>query len=90
MRAPPVPAREAGARYGSWPGIDDTDARLAAAAGLGTALITRLGVGRRGPVEELDLVSHPAWQFLDLPENDLEEILSMAAETVKASESMVK
>lgn len=59
--------------------------RLTALAAVTTAACTRLGVGRRAPVEQLDLAQHPAWSLLGLGPEDVEPVLSLALDQVKES-----
>lgn len=64
------------------------DRRLTALATVTTALCTRLGVGRRAPVEGLDPRTLPAWAALGLVEGDLDAVLEMATVAVKESEGL--
>lgn len=64
------------------------DRQLTALAMLTTALCTRLGVGRHGPVESLDPRTLPAWETLGLTDADLDPILELATSAVKESEGL--
>jgi len=57
--------------------------RLVALTAITTRVCTRLGFGRRGPVEAVDLCAHDAWQALGLGEEDEEPILELAQEEAK-------
>ncbi len=69
-------------------GLSLEDRRLTALATVSTALCTRLGVGRRAPVESLDPRALPAWAALGLGDDDLETVLEMATGVVKESEGL--
>ena len=58
-------------------------ARLVALTTITTACCTRLGFGRRAPVEVLDPSTLPAWSFLGLEDDDLEPVLEIANEAAK-------
>jgi len=64
------------------------DRRLTALATVTTALCTRLGVGRRAPVEGFDPRLLPAWSALGLSDADLEPLLGVASSVVKESEGL--
>ena len=68
-RAPPQPWTVRGTRRGS--------SSLTALVAISTACLTRLGVGRREPVPELDLSQHPAWTFLGLGDDLVEPFLAV-------------
>lgn len=70
--------------------MPEETARLTALIGITSLCLTKLGVGRSEPVEELDPSAHPAWSFLDLSEDDLEPILEICTEQIKASQELVQ
>jgi len=63
-------------------------ARMCALITVTSLTLSKLGVGRSQPIEDLDLAAQPAWAFLDLGENDVEPILTACAERVKDSQDM--
>lgn len=64
------------------------DRRLTALATVATALCTRLGVGRRSPVESFDPRVLPAWAALGLGDEDFDGVLEMASGVVKDSDGL--
>ena len=68
--------------------LDDEVARMCALITVTSLTLSKLGVGRSQPIEDLDLAAQPAWAFLDLGEQDVEPILSACAERVKDSQDM--
>jgi putative nucleotidyltransferase with HDIG domain len=66
------------------------ECRLTALATVTTTLCTRLGVGRREPVESLDPTTLPAWSAVGLGPDDLESVLLLTTEVLKDSESLFK
>lgn len=64
------------------------DRRLTALTSVATACCTRLGVGRRAPVEALMLGELWSWRELGLGEEDVDPILEIATEEVKQSEGL--
>lgn len=72
------------------PGLPLEDRRLTALATVTTTLCTRLGVGRREPVESLDPRTLPAWAALDLGPDDLESVLGLALEVMKDAGDLFK
>ena len=69
--------------------LDDETARLTALTTVTSLTLSKLGVGRSRPIEDLDLSAQPAWAFLDLGPNDVDPILSACAERIKESQSLV-
>lgn len=69
--------------------LDETSARLTALTTVTSMTLSKLGVGRSRPIEDLDLAAMPAWVFLDLTENDVEPILTSVADRVKESQSAI-
>ncbi len=69
--------------------LDEEDARLCALTTVTSLCLSKLGVGRSRPIEDLDLNEQPAWAFLDLGPHDVEPILSACADRVKESQAIV-
>lgn len=65
--------------------LEERERRLTALVSVTTACCTRLGAGRRAPVEELEVESLPAWAALDLGDHDVETVLAQAAEEIERS-----
>jgi len=65
--------------------LDDDVARTCALTTITSLCLSKLGVGRSKPLENLDLAAQPAWAFLELTENDVEPILTACIERVKDS-----
>lgn len=68
--------------------LPDDERRLTALVAVTTACCTRIGIGRRTPVESLDLASLPAWGLLGLGPTDVEPVLGLAMDQVKESLDM--
>ena len=68
--------------------LDERVARLCALTTVTSMCLSKLGVGRSRPIEELNLAEMPAWCFLDLTENDVEPILTLTDDRVKESTSV--
>lgn len=68
--------------------LDDDVARLCALTTITSQCLSKLGVGRSRPIEDLDVSQTPAWAFLDLGENDVEPILTAVADRVKDSQDV--
>lgn len=68
--------------------LDDDVARMCALITVTSLTLSKLGVGRSQPIDDLDLATQPAWAFLDLNENDVEPILTACAERVKDSQDI--
>ncbi len=62
--------------------------RLIALTSVATRLCTKLGHGRRGPVECIDLTELPAWQVLGLTADDVEPATELAVEEAKLAEGL--
>jgi hypothetical protein len=69
--------------------LDDHVARLCALTTVTSMCLSKLGVGRSRPIEELNLAAMPAWVFLDLSESDVEPILIRCAERIKESQALI-
>ncbi len=65
--------------------LDDSIARLCALTTVTSLCLSKLGVGRSRPIDELDLSTQPAWAFLDLGPEDVEPILSACNDRIKES-----
>ena len=68
--------------------LPPNDLRLTALTSVVTASCTRLGVGRRGPIESFDIGSLWSWTMLGLTEDDVDPILEIVSEEVKHSEGL--
>lgn len=72
----------------SYEDLDPPLFRLVALTSISTTVCTRLGFGRRGPVEAIDLAAHPAWTALGLSEEDVEPVLEVTIEEAKRAEGL--
>jgi hypothetical protein len=63
-------------------------ARLCALTSVTSMCLSKLGVGRSRPIEDLNLAEMPAWSFLDLNESDVEPILTLTGDRLKESQSV--
>lgn len=68
--------------------LDDDVARMCALTTVTSTALSKLGVGRSRPIDDLDLAAQPAWAFLDLTEADVEPILTMCADRIKDSQEV--
>lgn len=68
--------------------LDDEVARLCALTTVTSTCLSKLGVGRSRPIDNLDVSQNPAWAFLDLTANDVEPILTACADRVKDSQDL--
>jgi putative nucleotidyltransferase with HDIG domain len=64
--------------------------RLVALTSLTTRVCTRLGLGRRGPIDAIDVTALPAWGALGLGEEDVEPVTKLVAEEAKAVEGLFR
>ena len=64
-------------------------AQLTALVSLATACLTRLGVGRREPVESLDIASLPAWDFLGLEANEVDRVLLVCRQEIQMNRGVL-
>lgn len=62
--------------------------RLIALTSVVTLGCTRLGFGRRGPIDEIDVSACPAWSFLGLGTSDLEPVLDRISDEAKNAEGL--
>jgi len=74
---------------GSLATMPEETARLTALTTITSSCLTKLGVGRSSPVDEIDPGALPAWSFLGLTDDDVEPILLECADHVKAAEELV-
>ncbi|HPG24166.1 MAG: HDOD domain-containing protein [Spirochaetaceae bacterium] len=68
--------------------LDDHVGRMCALTSVTSSCLSKLGVGRSRPIENLDLSAMPAWAFLDLTANDVEPILQMCSDRIKESQAI--
>ena len=68
--------------------LSPSDRNLTALTNLTTACCTRLGVGRRAPIEELDISQLWSFEALGLGAEDVEPILDLANEEVKQADGL--
>ncbi len=68
--------------------LDDDIARMCALTTITSMSLSKLGVGRSRPLEDLDLGSLPAWAFLDLGPDDVDPVLNLCADRVKDSQEV--
>lgn len=69
--------------------LDESVARLTALTAVTSMCLSKLGVGRSRPIEDLDLSVQPAWAYLDLGPQDVEPILSQCADRIKESQDLM-
>jgi putative nucleotidyltransferase with HDIG domain len=69
--------------------LEGKQRRLTALTTVTTASCTRLGVGRRAPVEALVLHALPAWAALGLGEDDEDEILGLVEAQIRQAGELV-
>lgn len=68
--------------------MPEEDRKLIALTSVVTRCCTRLGVGRRAPVEAIDPSELPAWGALGLGEDDVEPVLTAVSEEAKQVEGL--
>lgn len=68
----------------------EDERRLIALTAVVTRTCTRLGVGRRGPIDAIRLPALPAWEALGLTEEDEEPVLELASEQLKRAEGLFR
>lgn len=68
--------------------LDDAVARTCALTTITSMALSKLGVGRSRPIDDLDLAAQPAWAFLDLTEADVEPVLTLCSDRVKDSQEV--
>ncbi len=74
---------------GALASLPEEVARLTALTTITSTCLTKLGVGRSAPVDEIDPAELPAWSFLDLSGDDVDPILQSCADQVKAAQELV-
>jgi len=62
--------------------------RLIALISVVTRACTKLGLGRRGAAEMIDLQANPAWQALGLGPDDVDPILEIVADEAKGAQGL--
>lgn len=72
-------------RYAELP---EEHVRLIALTSVVTRVCTRLGLGRRGPIDAIDVSLAPGWALLGLTEDDVEPVLELASEEAKGAEGL--
>ena len=72
----------------SYVDLDPALYRLVALTSVATRVCTRLGFGRRGPVEAIELSAHPSWAALGLGEEDVDPIIEITTEEAKLAEGL--
>jgi putative nucleotidyltransferase with HDIG domain len=68
--------------------LDDEVARICALTTITSLCLSKLGVGRSSPLENLDITAQPAWAFLDLTNDDVEPILTACSDRIKESSAV--
>ncbi len=63
-------------------------ARLVALTSVATRVCTRLGLGRRGPIEAIDITHASGWGVLGLGEDDVEPVIELATNEAKEAEGL--
>ena len=71
-----------------YPDASPADGRLIALTAVVTRCCSRLGYGRRGPIEAIDVMELPAWSYLDLGTADMDPILELVDEEAKNAEGL--
>ncbi len=74
---------------GALASLPEEIARLTALTTITSTCLTKLGIGRSGPVDEIDPSALPAWAFLDLGDDDIDPILQACADQAKAAQELV-
>ncbi len=69
--------------------LPDREMKLTAVIALSSTSCTKLGVGRRSPVEELDLTALPSWAALGLTEDDIDVVMGLVEDQVSNSSELV-
>jgi putative nucleotidyltransferase with HDIG domain len=62
--------------------------RLIALTAVATRACTRLGLGRRGPIESIDMTALPAWSALGLGAEDVPAVLELVAAEAAAAKGL--
>jgi len=68
--------------------MDDEVARMCALTTITSLCLSKLGVGRSKPLEDLDVSALPAWTFLDLGPQDVDPILTACSDRIKESQAV--
>jgi putative nucleotidyltransferase with HDIG domain len=72
----------------SYATLPEEERRLIALTSVVTRCCTRLGVGRRAPVDAIDVSALAAWGALGLGDDDVEPVLTAVAEETKQVEGL--
>lgn len=64
-------------------------ARLTALTSITSVCLTKLGVGRSGPVDEIDPSQIPAWSYVNLTEDDVEPVLEICTSQIEAAKELI-
>ena len=71
-----------------YPELAPDEGRLVALTSVVTLCCTRLGHGRREPIDSIDVASLPAWSYLELTPDDVEPVLEVVSEEAKNAEGL--
>ena len=71
-----------------YPNISPENQRLIGLTAVTTRACTRLGLGRRGPVESIDLSAMPAWALLGLTADDVAPVLELVTTEAQAAKGL--
>lgn len=71
-------------------GLPEDQATLIALVSVVTRVCTRLGLGRRGPIEAIDLMDLPAFELLGFGADDVEAVTQLVADEAKAAEGLFR
>jgi putative nucleotidyltransferase with HDIG domain len=69
--------------------LAEPERRLTALTSVTTACCTRLGAGRRQPIEDLDVTQLPAWRALGLTDEDSDTVLAIAEEQLRQAADLI-
>lgn len=61
------------------------DAATAAVVSITSGCLNKLGAGRPGPVEDLDVTSLPGWRFLKLGDDEVDAVVEICREGVESA-----
>jgi len=71
-----------------WSELPEGEASLTALVALCSACLSKLGVGRRDPIEEIDLTSLPSWHHLGFKDADAEPIHELCRHQVELARAL--
>jgi hypothetical protein len=69
--------------------MPEETARLTALTSITSVCLTKLGVGRSGPVDEIDPSQIPAWSHVNLTADDLEPVLEICTSQIEAAKELI-